>query len=569
MKQNYLFFIGFVLFFLKANSQNSEWSWAKSSYSNYASTYSTGGRVVVADADGNLYVAGIFNRTDIGFDTTILKNTGGIVPIDIFIVKYNKNGVVLWAKQIGGTGNYQNEYISDLKIDAQGDLLICGTFSSRSITIGSYKFANNFSNSSDIFIAKMDGDGNVKWAKQIGGSSYQHINELVPDALGNIYVIGSFRSNSIKIGKTTLKNTNAVNQEADGFVAKLDSTGNAIWAKRLGGFSEDYPTAISLGNKGNLYIAGNSYSDSIFIDNFKLYGANMFYANMDTSGKVLSATVPGLGWISDIIIDEKDNKYFSGNYYFDSLRFGGKSLPPFHGSGSYGIFFMAKLDANDKCEWLQSGKSSGVQNRSYIQCTTLDRKGNIYAAGCFTADSLTIGSTTFFNPNGQYNAKDIFIINYNNDGTIGWVKSIQGADNEEVFGICNDADGNIIFTGNYSSAQCTFGKHTLKASNAGGSEVFVAKLSSKYVGINTPDIESQISLFPNPVNEKLNILVSALSGKYEIEVVNILGEIVFHQEENLSAESSFQLDVSQLPAGFYFIQIKNQERSFTSKFIKE
>ena len=98
--------------------------WAKSA----GGTDSNGGYSIATDANGNIFVTGEFRNSSITFGTTTLTNAG---YYDIFIVKYDVGGNVLWAKSTGGTDWDEGRSVAS---DANGNILVTGIFVSPSIT---------------------------------------------------------------------------------------------------------------------------------------------------------------------------------------------------------------------------------------------------------------------------------------------------------------------------------------------------------------------------------------------------------------------------------------------------
>ena len=109
-----------VIVVQNANAQ--DWLWARSAGNNCAS-----GNAVVTDASGNVYVTGSYSCSTITFGTTVLNNvfTSGS---DLFIVKYDSLGNIIWAKSAGGHGNDVSQAITT---DASGNVYITGLFYSR------------------------------------------------------------------------------------------------------------------------------------------------------------------------------------------------------------------------------------------------------------------------------------------------------------------------------------------------------------------------------------------------------------------------------------------------------
>ena len=159
-----------------------------------------------------MLITGRFESDSITFGTTTLSN---VAYQDIFIVKYDALGNVLWAKSTGGTFDVYGVSIST---DVSGNILVTGAFRSDSIAFGTTILTNTSVGTADIFIVKYDAFGNVLWAISEGGTNHDVGSGISTDISGNVMVTGFFDSPSITFGPTILTNAGV----HDIFVAKLD-----------------------------------------------------------------------------------------------------------------------------------------------------------------------------------------------------------------------------------------------------------------------------------------------------------------------------------------------------------
>jgi hypothetical protein len=280
---------GYHDIFITKYDSNGTVLWAKSAgggLDDLASGVST-------DASGNVYVTGSFESPSITFGSTVLTNTNEVYNSpDIFITKYDSNGTVLWAKSAGGT---DADAAFSISTDGVGNVYVTGWFQSYSITLGSTVLTN--AGYYDIFITKYDSNGSVLWGKNAGGTGYDGANSVSTDAGGNVYVTGSFGSDSITVGSTTL--TNAGGGWADIFITKYDSTGTVLWAKSVGGTTSDNATSTSTDALGNVYITGGFSSPSITFGSTVLTNATAGYADFF------------IGKLSSTVTTDIDENHFS------------------------------------------------------------------------------------------------------------------------------------------------------------------------------------------------------------------------------------------------------------------
>lgn len=189
-------------------------------------------RAVAIDASGNFYVVGDFSLFNVTFDATTLNLAG---EDDLFLVKYNAQGNVLWAKSAGGN---LDEFASSLSLDPSGNIVIAGYYKSPSVSIGSTSLTN--AGAEDAFLAKYDPSGYVLWAKNLSGTKRDQANDIHVDKTGSIYMAGSFASPELSFGATTLSNSGL----DDSFITKLDWT-TAVSALNEEDWAQVYPNPAS------------------------------------------------------------------------------------------------------------------------------------------------------------------------------------------------------------------------------------------------------------------------------------------------------------------------------------
>ena len=98
------------------------------------------GEKISTDASGNVYITGYFKSPTITFGTTTLTNNSTANDADIFVVKYDSAGTVIWAKSAGGTGN---DFGNGISATGDGNVYITGQFASPTITFGTTTLTNN------------------------------------------------------------------------------------------------------------------------------------------------------------------------------------------------------------------------------------------------------------------------------------------------------------------------------------------------------------------------------------------------------------------------------------------
>ncbi|MCK4694434.1 MAG: SBBP repeat-containing protein, partial [Candidatus Cloacimonetes bacterium] len=230
------------------------------------------GIAIVIDSSGNSYVTGVFEGTATFGSYSIISNG----DLDIFVAKMDESGNWQWAIQAGAT---QHDYGTAIAIDDAGNSYVTGYFGDTA-TFGSYYLTS--SGYSDIFVAKIDEDGNWLWAAQAGGSNYDEYGYAIAvDDVGNSYVIGGFFE-TVTFGSYYLTSSGYI----DIFVAKIDALGNWQWVTQAGGTDYDYGRAIAIDDAGNSYVTGY-FDDTATFGSYSLTSsgdADIFVAKIDTLG---------------------------------------------------------------------------------------------------------------------------------------------------------------------------------------------------------------------------------------------------------------------------------------------
>jgi len=197
---------------------------------------------ITIDDTGNSYVIGLFLHTAT-FGTFTLTSFG---YVDIFVAKIDENGNWLWVNQ-AGYGGWDGGF--GITIDDAGNNYVTGSFNGP-IYFGLYPLYS--SGYDDIFVAKIDENGNWLWATQAGGSSSDDSGYgITIDNAGNCYVTGIFMYTAT-FGPYSLISSGY----DDIFVAKMDENGNWLWATQAGAGSDDSGYGITIDNAGNSYVTG-------------------------------------------------------------------------------------------------------------------------------------------------------------------------------------------------------------------------------------------------------------------------------------------------------------------------
>ena len=158
-----------------------------------------------------------------------------------------------WARQFGGA---QADVGYGLAADAVGNVYVAGYFNDVVDFDPGAGVANLTSGGDDdIFVAKFDSTGSLIWARRMGGADKQRALDIAVDAGSNVYATGWFAGAADFNPGAEVANLTAPG-ESSAFVAKLDSSGNFVWARVLGGTGDSEGAGIAVDANGNAYSAG-------------------------------------------------------------------------------------------------------------------------------------------------------------------------------------------------------------------------------------------------------------------------------------------------------------------------
>ena len=248
MKKNTVYTLSFfcLLFLgqLPAHAQNLLWAKQQGgtgddscnsiAVDNTGNVYSTGAFSGTADFDPG---PGVFNLTSAGLD-------------DIFISKLDTSGNLVWAKRIGGVGS---DLGFSIAITPTGEVVLTGWFSSTAdFDPGAAVVNITSAGDNDVFIAKFDTVGNYVWAKKIGSNNTDRGTSIATNLAGEIFLTGYFY-NTVDFDPGTGVVNIASAGSSDVFVLKLSSSGNYIWAKTMGGTSNEAAYSIAINTFGEVF----------------------------------------------------------------------------------------------------------------------------------------------------------------------------------------------------------------------------------------------------------------------------------------------------------------------------
>jgi hypothetical protein len=370
------------------------------------------GNEMVLDLDGHIYTTGRFSGTvdlDPGpgvFNATATNGQHGLIH------KIDLNGNFEWAKSFGGTGTVNSCY--DIKVDNVGNIYTTGRFEGTTdFDPGNSVFNLSSIGQIDIFVHKMDGNGNFLWAKTFGSSGLDYGYSTTVDDVGNVYTVGTF-TNTVDFdpdsGITNLTSLSSNNV----FIQKLNQNGSFIWAKS---FAANLVNSIEFDELGSIYIIGNftntvDFDPGIGVSNLSSAGGtNAFIQKLDLNGNFLWAkSFGGTNVTTPKCLDFDLN----GNFYIAGSFGGTADFDPSTNSftqissGSNDIFF-SKFDALGTFVWAITLGGTFID---YANSISINSIGEFYLTGVFSnsVDFNPDNASTILTTGGNH---DVFVLKFN------------------------------------------------------------------------------------------------------------------------------------------------------------
>ncbi len=567
MKQNIFIFYFYLLSIASINGQTFEW--AKS----FGGTTADEGTAIDSDDNGNVYTTGFFSGT-VDFDpgpNTFNLSTSGLY--DVFIQKMDASGNFIWVKSFETTTAGSYVQTTDIHIDVSGNIY----------TVGNYKGNIDFdpgpgtvirgASNSRFFIHKMDASGNFVWVKVFGDNSYyDKAQSIVTDASGDVYVTGAFSGTTDFEPGTGTHNLTAAGLE-DVFILKLDSSGNFVWAKSVGGGFHDQGLSIGLDASNNIYITG-FYHDTVDFDpgagifNLSANGLNsdIFILKLDVSGnfvwaKSIGGTDLDLG--QSIAVDDSGNTYLTGNFSATVDFDPGPGINELISEGDTDVFVM-KMDDQGNLLWAKSFGATGSADQG--TSLDIDASGNVYVTGAFRF-------TVDFNPGQGIYAltsngyRDVFILKLNDSGQFIWAKSFGGNNGDWGNSIIVDSSDNIYTTGYFeNTVDFDTGTGTWVITSSGARDIFVHKMRQTTTGISGNSAFNHTKFYPNPSSGKFAIELGKKYDHIHISIKDIAGKIMY--AKSFIDTQKININLNEVPSGLYFVQIYAGEKNTMIKWIK-
>jgi uncharacterized delta-60 repeat protein len=336
--------------------------WAKT----YGSNSSENARSIQQTSDGGFIVAG--DTSSFGTNT------------DVWIVKLDANGNITWQKTYGGSGV---DSATSIQQTSDGGYIVAGDTSS-------------FGTNTDVWIVKLNANGNITWQKTYGGSGVDSATSIQQTSDGGYIVAGD---------------TSSFGTSTDAWILKLDANGNITWQKTYGGSGADSVNSIQQTSDGGFIVAGESKS-------FGAGDKDIWVLKINSSG--------GIQWQKTYGEAATEDSAYSIRQTSD----GGFIVAGETMLTNVGDFWILKLDATGGVQWQKKYGGTLADAANAIRQTS---------DGGYIVTGGTSSFTNFFG--------DIWILKLDSAGAIQWEKTYGGNVSNSANSIRQTSDGGYIVAG--------------------------------------------------------------------------------------------------------------------------
>lgn len=398
--------------------------------------------IAIGDFQGTIFMGEVNN---IGTQDVYLTSAES----GVYISKYNKGGVLQWARSISTTSPQGPIFARSVITDGNSNIYVVSD--------------NNLTGF--IEINKYNSSGLLLNNINIPISPDQFIGDIDVDKYQNIYICGGFQG-TLNLGIYSLTSLQNV-----GFIAKLDTTLNFVWAKQLNSptYSRAYELAIL--KEEYIYVTG-LFENDINLSPISLTGVgnpDMFVGKFNTGdGACIWAESFGYDSLSSFVspsicLDLKGHVLITGSFQ-GTLAIQNEKISSFPGGED---IFVVKILSTGKLIWL---KMCGGQSGDTSHDIESDSEENVYITGSYTSES-------YFSP-VEINSRggtDIYLTKFDKDGTLVDIVTAGGINNDSGADLVLDAEENIYLTG-YFEGESEFSPYVVTSPPGGSRDAFLGKI---------------------------------------------------------------------------------------------
>ncbi|MBX7051154.1 MAG: T9SS type A sorting domain-containing protein [Flavobacteriales bacterium] len=422
---------------------------------------------VCTDSYGNSYITGGFRGT-VDFNPSTLNTYLTPSGNDVFIVKYAPDGSLIWAKKVGGSGD---DHGRSIIVDDQQNIYVGGYFSGTcDFDPGSGTMNESSLGGMDLFILKMNPEGETEWVYTKGLSDTDICYDMTFDSFGNIIYTGVYGLSSL-----------------EAIIGAVDELGMELWYHTLGSIDWDNGYDVNADGNGNSYVSGKFTNTVDFDPSINQHtstsngGIDSFIVKFDAQGNYIQHTSIG-GDGDDYLFTTVDNDgmiYFCGHSSENIVFEIGNSNAIFQPNSGIDIFY-GKLDSAFGFVWMKQIGGTGDDKGQIID---LDGSGNPIIVGPYHS-SLDFISNSELDDCITNGNDDCFVFKTDTDGNFIWSTSFGSPNADWPYSL--SVENNHIFVAGWLGATTTYNSvYGLQEYNAFGmKDIFTVKILTDAINTN-------------------------------------------------------------------------------------
>ena len=445
-------------------------------------------RSIQQTSDGGFIVAGATQSND--------GDVSGYHGVwDYWVVKLNSSGRIEWKKCLGGSGG---DGASSIQQTSDGGFIVAGGTGSDDGDVSGNHGGNDF------WVVRLNSSGDIVWQKCLGGSNRDRAYSIQQTSDGGFIVAGYTRSNDGDVSGWHVGYDSYGYRLPDYWVVKLNSSGDIVWQKCLGGSGYEEAYSIQQTTDGEFIVAGVTESnDGDVSGNHGEY--DFWVVRLNSSGDIV--------WQKCLGGSNRDCAYSIQQTSDGGFIVAGVSssndgdVSGYHGNADY---WVVKLNSSGDIIWQKCLGGSHGDVAYSIQKTS---DGGFIVAGFSKSNDGDVsghhGSTLY---------PDYWVVKLDSSGGIVWQKCLGGNLVDWAHSIHQSSDGGFIVAGWTNSNDGDV------SGNHGRCDFWVVKLSPVGVSENVIVPEQfAISVFPNPFNS--SCIITAPSGA-RVEIYDLQGRLI-------------------------------------------
>jgi hypothetical protein len=368
-----------------------------------------------------------------------VKSQGSRGGYDFWVVKVDALGRPQWDRTYGGS---RDEQLTCVRLTRDGGYLL-GGYSESGIS-GDKSQANHGVFSNDMWVIKLDAQGNKEWDRSLGGSGDEQLYSMVQTPDGG-YVLGGTSASGQDGNRTQPSQGNY-----DYWLVKLDGQGRTQWDRTYGGQLWDRIYSVELTADGGLLASGVSGS-GISGDKTQTHLGNEFWIlKLDAQGrKQWDRSLGGDG--DDVLTCAKptpDGGYILGGWS-DSNVSGDKTQPHYGNNSGYNHdYWVVKLNAQGAVQWERTLGGDAIEQLYALELTA----DGGYLVGGRSTSNVSGDKTQPNRGNTSGYSWDYWLVKLSATGTTEWDHTLGGDKEDYLAGIVPGVDGGYLIGGFSSSA---------------------------------------------------------------------------------------------------------------------